>query len=80
MDYATRMAIRALVSGLSYGGTIDQRHVSAIVKAMFEASEKCGTDNRVSDQLGLRSLCMEIARDGQVEAPIDHAEPPSRFG
>lgn len=75
MDYATNMALRAIVSGLHYAGTIDQRHITAIVDALLEADGKAKADNRKSDRLGIRKLCIDIARDGQVDCPIHDADP-----
>jgi|GEM_PF-2865269 len=79
MDYATKLALRAIVSGLHYAGTIDQRHISKIVEALVDADEKAKSANRTSDRYDLRQLCMDIARDGQVECPIHKAEPDLDF-
>lgn len=79
MDVGTRLALRAIVSGLHHAGTIDQRHVSKIVEALVDADAKLAEANRSSDRYDMRTLCMDIARDGQVECPITHAEPPFDF-
>ncbi|RSU58034.1 hypothetical protein [Sphingobium yanoikuyae] len=76
MDYATKLALRAIVSGLHHAGTIDQRHISKIVEALVDADEKAGRDNQTTARVSLRQLCMDIARDGQVDCPITHADPP----
>ena len=68
MDYATKLALRAIISGLHYGGTIDQRQVQAIVDALAEAAIKADGDNRDTDAARLRQLRDDIARDGQVSA------------
>ncbi|WP_303763773.1 hypothetical protein [Sphingobium yanoikuyae] len=80
MDYATNLALRAIVSGLHHAGTIDQRHISKIVEALVDADETAGQHHRKSDRYHLRKLCMDIARDGQVDCPIHEADPPGLFG
>ena len=80
MDYATKMAIRAIVSGLHHAGTIDQRHIAKIVEALAEADEKARDDNQTSARYEIRKLCMDIARDGQVDCPIHSAEPQTQWG
>lgn len=75
MEYATRLALRAIVSGLHHAGTIDQRHISAIVAALMDAETKAKQDNRSQDRVSIRKLCIEIARDGQVDCPIHDADP-----
>ena len=66
MDSATRLAIRAVVSGLHYAGTIDQRHVKAIVDALEDAASTADDRGRDDDGKQLRMLRDDIARDGQV--------------
>lgn len=69
MDYATKLAIRALVSGLHYAGTIDQRHVAAIIQALGDAIVKAKGDNQTGAVVELGLLREGIARDAQIELP-----------
>lgn len=68
MDYATKLAIRAVVSGLHHAGTIDQRHISAIVDALGDAVTTARERGKVNDADDLEMLRADIARDGQVKA------------
>lgn len=66
MDYATRLAFRAVVSGLHHAGTIDQRHVSKIIEALNDAIDKADADHERGATHELEVLRDQIARDGQV--------------
>ncbi len=76
MDYGTKLALRAIVSGLHHAGAIDQSHIGKIVEALVDADAQAAKDNRTSDRHDIRKLCIDIARDAQVDCPIMHAEPP----
>lgn len=73
MDYATNLALRAIVSALHHAGTIDQRHVSHIVDALVDADNQALRAGRVHERTDIRRLCMDIARDGQVDCPFTHS-------
>lgn len=79
MDATTQLALRAIVSGLHHAGTIDQRHISKIVEALVEVDSEKATKLWTNDRAELRQLCMDIARDGQVECPIKQVEPPANW-
>lgn len=66
MDYATKLAIRAVVSGLHHAGTIDQRHISAIVQALTDAAATARDRGKDVDADKIDVLRQDIARDGQV--------------
>jgi len=67
MDHATKMAIRALVSGLHYAATIDQRHIAKIIEALNEAIEKTNNEVLYSATQELSVLRDWIARDAQLD-------------
>ena len=69
MDYETRLALRAVVSGLHYAGTIDQRHIAEITRALAEAVQKATDANDHGAAHRLAELREDIARDGQVKLP-----------
>lgn len=71
MDYATKLAIRAIVSGLHHAGTIDQRHISKIIDALNDAIAKAADDNQRGATHELEVLRDQIARDGQVPTGSD---------
>lgn len=66
MGPATSLALRAIVSGLHYAGTIDQRHVAAIVDALGDAADKAKSSHGPGAEYQLRELAAAIARDGQI--------------
>ncbi len=63
MDYATKMAIRAIVSGLRYSQRINDADCEAIVQALAEAAEKARDSSRRDDGERLDDFGADIARD-----------------
>lgn len=63
MDYATKMALRAIVSGLRYSRKIDDADCEAIITALADATGKALDDNRRTDGYRISTLAADIARD-----------------
>lgn len=66
MDYDTKLALRALVSGLRYSNRIDDKDVLAIVGALEEAADTAMGNERQSERSNLRSLASDLGRDNGV--------------
>ena len=63
MDYATRMAFRALVSGLRAGNRVGEQDVLAIVEAIQNAAGTAAERSRGQDRDLLMELASDICRD-----------------
>lgn len=66
MNYDTKLAFRALVSGLRYSNRIDDKDVLAIIGALEEAADTAADPERQSERSNLRRLASDLGRDNGV--------------
>lgn len=75
MDYDLQMALRAIISGLHYAGTIDQRHITAIIQALYDAAEQAQLDCKAGAGQRLKEFAAKVAHDAQITIPSHDAPP-----